>query len=126
METDVGFEGVDYMEGCKYIAMNSTAQECRTSPLRRILPRRRHTNGTRPGVTGDDPMGPESGGQDQWKFRKGVKLSDREKRMVVATIMKIAVLVLFRTHIYEFGGKFYLQKRGVPLDSAQHAQSQEL
>ena len=35
--------------------------------------------------------------------------------MVVATIMKIAVLVLFRTHVYEFGGKFYLQKRGGPI-----------
>ena len=42
IETEVGFEGVDYMEACKYIVLNSTAQECRTSPLRRILPRRRH------------------------------------------------------------------------------------
>ena len=51
METDVGFEGVDFMEGCKYIAMNSTAQECRISPLRRILPTRRHVQGVWPGVT---------------------------------------------------------------------------
>ena len=106
METDIGFEGVDYMEGVKYIVMNSTAQECRTSPLRRILPRRRHVNGVRPGVTGTDPLGPESGCQDQWKYPPNVKLTDREKRMIVATIMKIAVLVLFRTHVYEFGGKF--------------------
>ena len=115
IETDVGFDGVDYMEGCKYIAMNSTAQECRTSPLRRVLPRRRHTQGGRPGVTGADPLGPESGDQEQWKFRKGIRLTDIEKRMVVATVMKIAVLVLFRTHVYEFGGKFYLQKKGGPI-----------
>ena len=115
METDVGFEGVDYMEGCKYIAMNSTAQECRTLPLRRILPRRRHHNGTRPGVTGVDPRGPEAGNQDQWKFPPGVKLTEKEKRMIVATVMKIAVMVLFRTHVYEFGGKFFLQKKGGPI-----------
>ena len=115
IETEVGFEGIDYMEGCKYIVMNSTAQECRASPLRRILPIRRHTNGVRPGVTGADPMGPESGGQDQWKFRPGIKITPVEKRMIVATVMKIAVLVLFRTHIYEFGGHFYLQKKGGPI-----------
>ena len=33
METDVGFIGINYAEGAKYIAMNSTAQECRVSPL---------------------------------------------------------------------------------------------
>ena len=108
METEVGFDGVDYMEGCKYVAMNSTAQECRLSPLRRILPRRRHHNGVWPGVTGEDPMGPEVGNQDQWAYSPNVQLTTREKRMVVATVMKIAVLVLFRTHMYEFGGKFYL------------------
>ena len=59
-------------------------------------------------------MGPESGNQDQWKFKK-VKLTPLEKRMVVATVMKIAVLVLFRTHVYEFGGKFFLQKKGGPI-----------
>ena len=95
--------------------MNSTAQECRLSPLRRILQRRRHNNGVRPGVTGEDPMGPEVGNQDQWAYPPNVKLTTREKRMVVATVMKIAVLVLFRTHVYEFGGKFYLQRKGGPI-----------
>jgi hypothetical protein len=49
------------MEGAKNIALNSTAQECRVSPLKRILPTRRHNNGTHPGITGEDPMGPNSG-----------------------------------------------------------------
>ena len=53
-------------------------------------------------------MGPESGGQDQWKYKPGIKITTMEKRMIVATVMKITVLVLFRTHIYEFGGHFYL------------------
>ena len=34
--------------------------------------------------------------------------------MIIATVMKIAVLVLFRTHVYEFGGKFFLQQKGGP------------
>ena len=51
METDVGFVGINYAEGGKYIAMNSTAHECRISPLRRILPVRSSNMGVRPGVS---------------------------------------------------------------------------
>ena len=96
------------------MALNSTAQECQASGLRRVLPWRRHVNGTRPGVTGEGPLGAERGDQEQWVFPK-VELTKREKRMIVATVMKIAVLVLFRSHVYTFGGKFYLQKRGGPI-----------
>ena len=60
-------------------------------------------------------MGPESGDQDQWKFPPHIKLTAREKRLIVATVMKIAVLVLFRTHIYTFGGKYFLQRMGGPI-----------
>ena len=44
-----------------------------------------------------------------------MRLTTREKRMIIATVMKIAVLVLFRTHVYEFGGKFFLQRKGGPI-----------
>jgi hypothetical protein len=115
METEVGFRGINYLEGAKYIVLNSTAKECRISPLKRILPIRRHDNGTRPGITGEDPIGPHPGDQNQWSFPPNVRLTTREKRMIIATVMKIAVLVLFRTHVYEFGGKFFLQRKGGPI-----------
>ena len=60
-------------------------------------------------------MGPNSRDQEQWSFPPNIRLTSREKRMIVATVMKIAVLVLFRTHVYEFGGKFFLQKKGGPI-----------
>ena len=114
METEVGFEGVHWQEGARYIALNSTAQECRVSPLSRILPTRRKTTGTRPGITGEGPMGPGVGDQNQWKF-PDVRLTKLERRMVVAEVMRIATLVLFRTHVYEFGNKYFLQRRGGPI-----------
>ena len=49
-------KGIDYMEACKYIAFTSSEQECRIGLLRRVLPVRKHTNG----LTGDDPLGPDS------------------------------------------------------------------
>ena len=56
METDVKFSGVDYMEACRLIALTSTEQECRLSKLKRVLPKRRSNKGTRPGITGEDPI----------------------------------------------------------------------
>ena len=57
MESKVEFDGVDYQEGSRYIALNMSEHECRTGPLGRVLPRRRFVNGVRPGVTGAGPMG---------------------------------------------------------------------
>ena len=41
MDTEVEFKNINYQEGVRYIALTSTAQECRLGPLRRVLPRRR-------------------------------------------------------------------------------------
>ena len=60
-------------------------------------------------------MAPEVGHQQQWVLPPRVRLTAREKRMIIARVMKIAVLVLLRTHVYEFGGKFFLQKKGGPI-----------
>jgi hypothetical protein len=59
-------------------------------------------------------MGAEIGDQEQWKFPR-VSLTDMEKKLIIATVMRIAVLTLFRTHTYSFGGKFFLQKAGGPI-----------
>ena len=114
METKVEFKGVNYQEGCRYIALTSTAQECRLGPLKRVLPIRRHNSGTRPGVTGTGPAGATTGDQEQWEF-PNVELTKLEKRMIVARVMYTAVMALFRKHTYTFGGKYYLQKQGGPI-----------
>ena len=83
-------------------------------PLGRVLPRRRFKKGTRPGVTGAGTLGADVGDQEQWKF-PCVTLTGREKRLIIATVMRISVLTLFQTHTYSFGGKCYLHKEGGPI-----------
>ena len=39
LNTKIKFENIDWVEGCKYIAITSTEQECRLGPLKRVLPR---------------------------------------------------------------------------------------
>ena len=52
MESSIQFDEIDYLEAARYVALNWTAEECRASPLGRILPTRRGTRGTRPGLRG--------------------------------------------------------------------------
>ena len=88
----------------------------RMTPRRRILPKRRSNNGTRPGITGEDPMSKERGCQDQWEFPKlGNGLSNEENRLLMAKVLKTAVVAMFRCHIYIFAQKFYHQQEGGPI-----------
>ena len=62
MESSIQFDEIDYLEAARYVALNWTAEECRASPLGRILPTRRGTRGTRPGLRGTGAMEGETGG----------------------------------------------------------------
>ena len=68
MDSDVKFSGMNYTEAARMIALTSSEQECRLGPLKRVLPTRRSKNGTRPGITGEDPLSADTCSQDQWKF----------------------------------------------------------
>ena len=114
MRSTVKWEDIDYLEGTRMIALNRSAQYCRSHPLQRVLPVRRKRTGSRPGVTGKGPMGPRRGDQEQWRFPT-VKLTQEEKRMIVAEVVKIITEVMFETHLYTFGGKVYRQRRGGPI-----------
>ena len=84
LKTDVKFKGVNYQEACRMIALTSSEQECRLGPLKRVLPVRRYKNGTRPGISGEDPLGPDVGCQEQWKFPnlKRKPLTSEEKKSI--------------------------------------------
>ena len=116
LETEVSFDNINWMEGSKYITLTSTEQECRMGPLKRVLPKRRYVNGTRPGITGEDPMSKEQNSQDQWEFPNIPNgLTKEEKKLLLAKVMKTAVLAIFKTHTYSFNQKFYLQAKGGPI-----------
>ena len=109
----IKWEGIDYMEGARYIALNWTETQCRQSNLRKILPWRRKKNGTtRPGVRGTGPMGPTRGDQDQWVFPR-VTLTPEDKLEIIGTVLSIATLAMFQ--LYSFNGKTYRQREGGPI-----------
>ena len=113
-KSKIEWSNIDYMEATRYIAFNWDSLTCQRSKLRRILPVRRHKNGSRPGVTGIGPLGPDTGDTEQWIFKK-VTLTKDEKREVIATVVKIITKAMFKTHVYSFGGKVYRQVNGGPI-----------
>ena len=106
LRSKVKWQKIDYMEATRYIALNWTAEQCRSSKLRRVLPTRRGKTGVRPGLRGEGPMGKERGDQEQWRFPP-VKLTEEEKREIVATVIMISTKFMFESHFYTFSGKLY-------------------
>ena len=80
MKSDIKWTNIDYFEATRYIALNWTEEQCKNSKLRRVLPTRRSKNGTRPGVRGTGTSGPTRGDQEQWQWRRNLKLKLAEKR----------------------------------------------
>ena len=72
-------------------------------------------HGTRLGVRGAGPSGPEVGDQEQWQFRPNIKLKEAEKKEIIARVVVIAVSVMFRTHVYTFGDNIYKETSGGPI-----------
>ena len=95
LETDMKFLNINYKEGVRYLALNWSEKECRTSNLRRVQPWRANNRGVRPGITGEGPLGPGEGplgpGEgkvEQWIFPR-VVLTELEKKKIVARFLQI-------------------------------------
>ena len=112
--SSIKWSEVDYLEGVRYIALNLSAEECLTSGLRRVVPYRRKTPGSRPGIRGAGPRGKTRGNQEQWVFPE-IVLSEEEKREIVAMVVSLATKAMFDLHHYQFGGTTFKQTDGGPI-----------
>ena len=114
LKSTLKIEGVDLMECARYVALNWTRDQCRQSPLRRILPQRRYRTGSRPGMRGSGPCGKARGDTEQWIFPR-VILEEWEIRELLGTVIEILTTALFENHYYTFGGVKYHQRGGGPI-----------
>ena len=103
---DTKWSDLDYMDGARLLALNRSEEWCNKSPLKRILPWRRHSSGTRPGPRGAGPLGKEVGDVEQWVFPQ-VVLTEEEKVGILGAVVRLLVEILFANHIYTFGGKWF-------------------
>ena len=94
LKSDIKWTNIDYVEATRFIALNWSEEKCNKSKLRRVLPVRRSNHGTRPGVRGAGPSGPEVGDQEQWQFRPNIRLRESEKKEIIARVVEISVSVM--------------------------------
>ena len=111
MRSTITWGDIDYLEGARFIALHRSTEYCRNHELRKVLPVRRRRTGSKPGITGKGPLGAERGDTEQWHFPK-VKLTERQKRLIIAEVIKIIAEVMFKNHLYTFGGQVFKQKQG--------------
>ena len=114
MESDLKWEGVNWKEAVRFPVLGRDEPWCRSSKLRRVLPWRRSKKGTRNGLTGVGPLGADANDEKQWKFPP-VELTELEKKMIMAEVMRLSIEIMYSTHIYSFGGRSYEQRKGGPI-----------
>ena len=85
MKSKTVFRNINYRKALLYITINMNKTDQRTSPLWRVLPRRTSRGGVRPGVTSS----PDN--EEHWYF-PGAELTLNDKRLIIATVVKIGVL----------------------------------
>ena len=108
IKSKIKFFNINYRKALLYLAINMNKTDQRTSPLWRVLPRRTSKAGVRPGVTSS----PEN--EEHWYFPPR-EMTSSEKRMVVAMVIKVGILIMMNTHVYSWNGKSFLQKAGGPI-----------
>ena len=113
-QTEIKIRNVNHQAAAMYLAMEMTPAEIYLSGLKTIIPRRRFKKGTRPSTIGPVAMGPNSDDESQWIF-PDVEPTDAQSKLLIATVIQVAVKTVFETHVYQFDGKLYHQQQGGPI-----------
>ena len=112
-ESELKFEGMDYMEIARYIAV----EKDKTGDLEEIeclLPTRKFKRGVTPGIKNPECSGKDKNTQIVWVF-PDKSPTDRQKKVLVSRMAEIGVRTLFENFCYKFAGHSYIQLSGGPI-----------
>ena len=107
--SNIKFENIEFKKLGMYIAMNLTAQEALIHPLKRVLPTRPSKSGGRPWVTGV-----LKDAEKMWTS-PNIEWTSMEKKIGVAEMVRIGVICMMNTHVFQWDGRWFLQKKGGPI-----------
>ena len=120
METNLAIEGINWIETGKYLAINLSKDEINQLGLQEVVSTRAKKGGRSPGMTTAEIMGKlnrEEGEEVQSLFNPPTRMpTEREKKIMLAQVLKIAMLAVLQNHTYQFeNGKIRLQSDGSPI-----------
>ena len=109
------FKGINYRTAALYVRLGMDHFEIRALGLEKIVPKRKYHTGTEPGITGREALsGNPEKDELRWEFPVR-EPSEKEKIYLMAACLEIGVRTCFEHHVYQFGGRYYLQKSGGPI-----------
>ena len=99
-----------------------TELEVKNNGLVKLLPKRSKVGGKRPGNTTlelgkkrPDPEKEQDPDDSKWAPTDISALDDHQKRTILSWVLRLAVLNIFKNHMYQFGGVTYRQLKGAPI-----------
>ena len=108
--SEVTFEGFNDEKGRAYIGMNRSYAG-NIEEIEHTLPTRASNKVSTPTMAS---VGTKWDPNEQWVFPEG-KITEKERRKIIAKVTEIAVRILREKFSYKFGGKNYHQKSGGPI-----------
>ena len=124
-ETEMEFENVDLKEVAKYFYITVPKKELEEKGLTRYLPQRTvELEGTAKGSqsvayldTGTyiSSIGSVKVTKDKWMWSQWEEPTGRDRKLMLALLLREQVRVMFENHLYTFGGNLYTQKDGGPI-----------
>ena len=91
-KSKVKWEGVDWEEMTKYIAMNITEYRARTLRVSHLLPKRKYNMGRPPGITSDNAMNRDKDHEVRWiSVLRGRELTREEQPLMMGVALEITV-----------------------------------
>ena len=108
-ETEMEMSGVNYKEVVRGISMLADKDQIKSWGLKGFCPEITGARGPRPGMADVS--------KSHLKLKKPTKepKNRREKMKLVGKFVELVVIEVFSNHIYEYGGKIYLQGEGGPI-----------
>ena len=111
----MNIDGINYKELSLYLSLNKTDEQLQTMGIHEFCPKRRYNRGPRPNMTGCGAEEEESDRYRPWVFPDTTEMDATTKRRLLTEALRIVLLTVLRTHVYEFAGALKLQKKGGPI-----------
>ena len=113
--TPIEWEDFQWQEQAKYIAVCMDQDEYTECGVARLIPTRKSNNGVKPQINGEEMVTGVGRNKSSSWVPKDTVPTRNERRLLIATCLKIAVLAFLKLHVYQFMGKLFLQMDGGPI-----------
>ena len=120
LETNIKFEGIDWAEAGKYLAISFSKEEIGNLGLVELVSTRKKVRGACPGNTTAEVMGKlyrEEGEEGSSLFHppRRTPATEEEKKKVLAQVLRISIHAVLANHTYLWAGSARKQASGSPI-----------